>query len=391
MIVAAIAMMCLAANAVEPPIGDSGPRRLILAHYMPWYVAKPHSRVWGWHWTMNHFDPEKIEGGKRQIASHFYPLIGAYDSGDPHVLEYHLLTMKLAGIDGVIVDWYGRQKFNDYAILHNNTTRLVDQVRRLGMKIVVCYEDQTIPRLVAAGRVKPDGRVPHAISEIDWLANHWFKLDAYVRLDGKPVLLSFGFNGLTQKEWTRALSKLKSPVSYFSEHSRRNGAVGAFDWPIPKKGVAAVDGFRTASRQWSRSIPVAFPRFVDVYKAAKVHESYGRIEDRRGATFRLTLQKALASRSRLVQIATWNDWGEGTVIEPSREYGFRDLEVVQSLRRKHIDPSFEPSAADLRLPRRLFDRRRRASRPAQHRELDRVAGWISSGQRSRARSALAVD
>ena len=136
---------------------------------------------------------------------------------------------------------------------------------------------------------------------------------------------------------------------------------------------------------------MAFPRFVDVYKAAKVHESYGRIEDRRGATFRLTLQKALASRSRLVQIATWNDWGEGTVIEPSREYGFRDLEVVKSLRRKHIDPSFEPSAADLRLPRRLFDRRRRASRPAQHRELDRVAGWISSGQRSRARSALAVD
>ena len=145
--------------------------------------------------------------------------------------------------------------------------------------------------------MKPAGRVSHAISEIDWLASHWFKLDAYVRLDGKPVLLSFGFNGLTQKEWTRALSKLKSPVSYFSEHSRRNGAVGAFDWPIPKKGIAAVDGFRTASRQWSRSIPVAFPRFVDVYKAAKVHESYGRIEDRRGATFRLTLQKALASRS----------------------------------------------------------------------------------------------
>ena len=45
MIVAAVAMMCLAANAAEPPIGDSGPRRLILAHYMPWYVAKPHSRV----------------------------------------------------------------------------------------------------------------------------------------------------------------------------------------------------------------------------------------------------------------------------------------------------------------------------------------------------------
>ena len=71
------------------------PQRLILAHYMPWYVAKPTSQVWGWHWTMEHFDPDKVVDGKRQLASHFYPLIGPYDSGDKQVLEYQLLLMKL--------------------------------------------------------------------------------------------------------------------------------------------------------------------------------------------------------------------------------------------------------------------------------------------------------
>jgi hypothetical protein len=30
----------------------------------------------------------------------------------------------------------------------------------------------------------------------------------------------------------------------------------------------------------------------------------------------------------IIQIATWNDWGEGTVVEPSREFGYRDLELV---------------------------------------------------------------
>jgi len=26
----------------------------------------------------------------------------------------------------------------------------------------------------------------------------------------------------------------------------------------------------------------------------------------------------------MVQIATWNDWGEGTGIEPTAEFGYRD-------------------------------------------------------------------
>ncbi len=81
--------------------------QLVLAHYMPWFAARPLSPSWGWHWTMNHFDPEKQTEGKREIASHFHPLIGPYDSSDVDVIEYHLLLMKLAGIDGVVVDWYG--------------------------------------------------------------------------------------------------------------------------------------------------------------------------------------------------------------------------------------------------------------------------------------------
>src|ERR1700712_25556 len=77
----------------------------VMVYYMSWYAAKPFSSEWGWHWTMDHFDPEKVNAsGEREIASWYYPLIGPYDSADPVVLEYHVLLMKLAGIDGVIVD-----------------------------------------------------------------------------------------------------------------------------------------------------------------------------------------------------------------------------------------------------------------------------------------------
>ncbi|MFN9718594.1 MAG: glycoside hydrolase family 71/99-like protein [Planctomycetota bacterium] len=325
---------------------------------MPWFQAKPPENTWGWHWTMGHFDPEAKSDGKRQIASKFYPVIEPYDSGDPQVLECHLLMMKLAGIDGVIVDWYGRTDFRDYAVLHRNTTRLLQQCERLKMKFVICYEDQTVPALVDARRLDPKDRVTHVAQEINWLSRYWFKSGSYVRLNGRPVLMSFGHTGLTNDEWKQCLSKLNSPVAYFSQDYRRDGAEGAFGWPAPNVGLTQVDKFKTESKAWPNSVPVAFPRFIDSYRAAKVSGGFPELPDDDGRTFRMTLSKAIGAGSSIIQIATWNDWGEGTQIEPSREFGYRDLELVQRTRREMIGLGFILTEEDLRLPVKLLEARR---------------------------------
>ena len=56
----------------------------LFVHYMPWFVAPKNGQgVWGWHWTMANRNPDRIDSnGKREIASHYYPLTGPYDSGD---------------------------------------------------------------------------------------------------------------------------------------------------------------------------------------------------------------------------------------------------------------------------------------------------------------------
>ncbi len=54
---AALLVFCPpSARPTTPAPAHTPPR--ILAHYMPWYMAKPHSQSWGWHWTMGTFDPE---------------------------------------------------------------------------------------------------------------------------------------------------------------------------------------------------------------------------------------------------------------------------------------------------------------------------------------------
>lgn len=374
--VLSFALGVLRVGAEEPA------RRLVLVHYMPWFEAKPFSAAWGWHWTMNAVDPEK---GK--IAAHFNPLIGPYDSGDPAVLENHLLTMKLAGADGVIVDWYGLQDFRDYALLHRNTRLLVEHAEKFGMKFAICYEDQTVPFLVEAGRVAATNRAAHVAAEIAWLATNWFARPGHVRIGGDPVLLSFGVSGLSDAEWSQCLAAAKIRVAYFSQQVRRTAAIGAFDWPLPEFGRGAITNFAASARGWPHSIPVAFPRFVDFYAEAKVPGAHKRIADDEGATFRTTLESAMKSGAPLIQIATWNDWGEGTMIEPSREYGFRDLEVLQEMRRRHIETNFTATAADLGLPGRLLALRRAAKPDA--RQLDEVAALIAAGKRVPAHARLA--
>src|SRR5437870_3296184 len=104
----------------------------VYAHYMPWFETPVTlgGNNWGYHWTLNNRNPNIIDPttGQRQIASHYYALIGPYASSDPDVIEYHLLLMKLSGIDGVMIDWYGAQGTNgDVGSLLNNSNAVINK------------------------------------------------------------------------------------------------------------------------------------------------------------------------------------------------------------------------------------------------------------------------
>ncbi len=381
---AVLAFALRPARAADAP--QTVPRPLLLAHYMPWFSAPPQSQNYGWHWTMNAFDPNQIVNGQRQIASHYYPLIGPYDSSAAAVVETHLLTMKLAGIDGVIVDWYGRTDHFDYALIHRNCELVLQTAARLGLKFAVCYEDQTIPILVTGGKIKPENRVQHAAEEVRWLEENWFQNPAYLRFDGKPVWLSFGNSGLTDAEWKAVLATRQTPSIYLSERRRREGADGAFDWPMPAQGLEATETFAAQSHDWPVAMPVVFPRFNDIYGEAKIHKSFPIIPEDGGQTLEKTLRNARASGAPFAQIATWNDWGEGTQIEPSQSSGWRDLKTILRWRRE-ANPDFPFTENDLGLPYLLL-KLSDGKAPQDQTKLDGIARALEAGDVTAARAAL---
>ncbi|HWD91902.1 MAG TPA: glycoside hydrolase family 71/99-like protein [Verrucomicrobiae bacterium] len=347
----------------------------VMVHYMPWFVGKPFSSSWGWHWTMNHFNPDSTNSsGQRQIASWYYPQVGPYDSDDSALLEYHVLLMKLAGIDGIIVDWYGPDNYNDYGINNQRTAALFEYARKAGLKFCLCYEDQTIQQEINGGYITAANAILHAQQTMLYVQTNYFSDPGYLRWNNQPVLLNFGPQYFkNNSQWQTIFSVLSNAPAFFTEDNRLPVGAGAFDWPPmwmsqTNNGVlapAALDSYLNSFQQngaaWPAFISSAFPRFHDIYQQAGVGSSYGYLDDASGATFRNTLSRALTNQSAIVQIVTWNDYGEGTIVEPTADYNVRDLGVMQDLRRQYLDTGFSYHTNDLAIATRFFNLRRQYS------------------------------
>ena len=366
--------------------------KTVLVHYMPWYASKPISGQWGWHWTMNHFNPDvAATDGRREIASHDYPLTGPYDSGDDDALECQVLQMKFAGINGVVIDWYGTENFRDYGLVHKNTQRLIEKIKKAKLQFAICYEDQSVKHMVENGHVPKSEENAAATKALKWLADNCFTAPEYVTSNGRPVLLVFGPQHFLKTELQAMASGLpKRPVLFGLPHlSKAAGMEGAFGWPPVTGGrVISPEVWKAYLNDlYAREtfVSVVFPGFHDIYKEAKLHDSYGYIDDRGGKTFSETLSLAKNSKSQIIQIATWNDYGEGTMIEPTAKHGYRYLEELQ----KSFPQGDGFTAEDLRLPVRLYLLQKKlSSNESQRTELGQVSDLLFAGKCGDAKRVL---
>jgi hypothetical protein len=161
-------------------------------------------------------------------------------------------------------------------------------------------------------------------------------------------------------------------------------------------GILSVAALRTyladfdqKAPAWPAFISSAFPRFHDIYQRADVRNFWGYLGDRQGDTLRETLNRGMTNRSALVQIVTWNDFGEGTMVEPTRENGYRDLGIVQESRRQFLEPDFANDTNDLALALRLYQLRQQyQANPTVAARLDQIFTNIVTGQLRVADAAL---
>ena len=298
----------------------------VYAHMMPWFETDKTSLdkgKWGWHWTMN----ASLNPALGEIASHYHPLTGAYASGDATILDYQCLLMKYAGLEGVMVDWYGSDADNTTARHTSNTEAIFKAIQKAGMKMAIVYEDNTVGSAAdAVGKARDDMR---------YLASHFFGSDHYAKVDGKPLLLVFGPQALnTPKDWYRTFQILETPpalVVLNGHIDKANGdgfenAIGEYLWV----NATPDSWYATAKSRFQMVMGGAMPGFKDYYKQGGAGDGYTTYDDEGGALFDRQLNAAKNAGLQWLQISTWNDYGEGTIIEPTQEFGYRYLTKLQS-------------------------------------------------------------
>ncbi len=326
----------------------------IYVHYMPWFFNMEQDGYWGQHWTMTNKDPNVMdENGKREIASHYYPLIGVYSSNDNDLQEYHLLLMKLSGIDGVIFDWYSSRDVNDYNALKNSTESFITEIEDVGLEFAIMYEDKTAQYTTQEGG---SSIINNAVVDLQYIQDTYFTSENYIKINDSELLFLFGSNYITDPlDWEIIIPQLNSTPYFMSlwETSDRLGqyAGGEFSWIDSNHMTTLSNYYQYCIQNNIQTVGGVYPGFNDFYYEGGWRPTTDNdwvISHSGTQVLNETLTLTDSSPVEFIQLITWNDFGEGTMIEPTNEFGFSYLEEIQSY--TGVSYTFD----DLQLPYRLY-------------------------------------
>ena len=321
----------------------SGSSRLVLAVHYPWYgtpdgparrwrhwnhprLGMPEGRILGFH------DPRReVAPGRLDIGATHYPEGGPYDSRDPVKIRAQLAMAREAGLDGFLVSWWGRESEEALGL-----DALFHEARGSGMLLAPYYETGELWRRGAAG----------VAADLASLLDRHAREPAWLRVDGVPVVFLYASHRLRPAAWDAVRARLAArgrSVFLVGDApspdwlAARPGWLQRFDalhtyTPVTflarGRDVSAVYGSfaALASRAGRPFIPAAAPGFDD-----RQVRMPGTVVDRAGGrTYDQSWQAALSVAPAWVLVSSWNEWHEGSEIEPSVEYGRRYLDATRA-------------------------------------------------------------
>lgn len=348
--------------------------------------------------------------GRHQLASVDYPLVGMQSELDPDYLEYQVLSAKAANIDGFFVEWGYRE----------HTSELVRQAltavaARYDFEIGINLCDHWLFSQLPAKHPELKSRA-QLVAEFERNYAYLVKSQAAapnaVRFDGRPVVLLFG-GGLEPEEFGRvhqaaeqALGRAPCVLIRPLVSGRPGGADGVIQtwdrtpWYSPDRGFypgiagffgwvptrARTDGRGPLRSQFDRygtiddarqylelitaaggngpRVSSATPGF-DNRACAGWGSDFSLLERGHGELYRAMWTFACAHANRIdwVFLPTWNDWTEGSHIEPSVEDRGLFLQLTAAAAAKFKGVRVDPALTEL--PARLFALRMRLRRLAQ--------------------------
>jgi len=319
--------------------------------YYPWYgnpindLGKPGTNSDAWaHWQQNKHNPPD------DISSNYYPKLGPYSSNDLAVIDQHMAWMAQAGVGVVVVSWWGQYHFTDCAV-----PRILNKARAHGLKVAfmieperyrvsdryTAYKDrclqepETIPRTAK-----------NIIDDIKYILDKYGNHPAFLKVSRptrygpstaeRGVFYIYTSTAVPAAEWKSFLDKnskdtirggpfdaillgqgVAVKADDYADYITKTHFDGMFSYDVLKVNgdTFASIGTRLAKMN-AIFAPSVGPGYIDtraVVKSAGVMPRY----DKKTYRYDQMWERAINSNAEWITITSFNEWHEGTQIEPA--------------------------------------------------------------------------
>jgi hypothetical protein len=280
---------------------------LVLAFYYAWY-------------DQNTWTPDKVPD---------MPL-SPYRSADRATIERHVQEAHGAGIDALVQSWYGPGENPTEA----NFATLLDVAQAVGMQATVDFETGSpfMPDLDAVTR------------GLEHLLKVHARHAAFLRYSGRPVVFFWQQGRYSLETWRAVRARVDPGHETIWIADGDNAAwLGVFDglhfynitWRVntnplytATKMRKRVDDYVAQNGGDKLWVATVMPGYNDTRVAGRLHPY---IYQRSPEYYRSTWDAAMASSPEMVVVTSYNEWPEGTMIEPSVTYGNTYLDITREM------------------------------------------------------------
>eukprot|EP00467_Chlorarachnion_reptans_P004963 CAMPEP_0114516604 /NCGR_PEP_ID=MMETSP0109-20121206/17422_1 /TAXON_ID=29199 /ORGANISM="Chlorarachnion reptans, Strain CCCM449" /LENGTH=495 /DNA_ID=CAMNT_0001697015 /DNA_START=81 /DNA_END=1564 /DNA_ORIENTATION=- len=318
------------------------------AFYYPWYGTPEIDGAWQ-HWNheiMPHWTPSttnRFPKGRHtppeDIGANFYPVLGPYSSLNETVVVQHMMWFRRAGIGVCVVSWYPPEASDQHQsakIEHSDRVipLLLDVAGRIGIKIafhIEPYKDRSANSIVRDLKYIHDTYSSSPAfyrSEAHADRTVVYVYDSYHThsREWSTILASNGPNSIRGKYYDSVMLALwvnganptsNSGIEEFVTRSRFDGiytyfAGSRFAWGAsPDHWNSLCSSVRTKGLLCSPSVG---PGYIDTRVRPWNREN--NIDRHEGEHYDSVFAKAVQACPDFISITSFNEWHEGTQIEP---------------------------------------------------------------------------
>ncbi|MFC4031939.1 discoidin domain-containing protein [Streptomyces polygonati] len=266
--------------------------------YYPWYGSPSVYGSWR-HWPQGSSQPPL------DISSNYYPKLGAYDSGDSAVVAQHMTWIRQAGVGVVATSWWGQGGYEDQRV-----PLLLDTAAQYGVKVAFHLEPY-------GGRTAAS-----TVADIQYINARYGSHPAFFRdpkHGNRPAF--YVFQSLLITDWSplAAVNSANIVLTQTTDVSKATYFGGLYNYAVGTdftgwKGIA--DWCRANGRVWAPSVGPGYidDRAVPGNTTPTLQRADGGTYDR---IWSGALSPANGGKPTWVSITSFNEWHEGTMVEPA--------------------------------------------------------------------------